>query len=898
MTIEQIKAELTLATVLHYYHLKPDKNQRLNCPFHDDKTPSLQVYYKTHTCYCFSTNCKTHGKSLDVIDFIMYMEGYTKHEAIMKAKEMLNGSIQPVDSLTRAAVLTKMFTYFKNGVHNSKPAKAYIQGRGLDWQKLEIGYNSGQFHHGERKNKNLIESCVKYGLLLDKGHVNNRTGEKTYSPFGKFGIVFPLKNCHGQTVSLYFRSIKDVKGKNHYYLRDRQGLYPHYPQAETRKLILTEAIINAASLLQDDGISSEYEILSLYGTNGMTDEHEQAIERLKDLEEIILFFDGDKAGDEAIKKYAPQLKKLKPNAKITVVETPRDEDINSLLQGHSPEILYHFLSRRKPVLSIVEGKVNTDFFLSSEIQPRSELKSSETKEKSPENKNRLSGLPDQNGALNTEDPHNIKYTGSAADYYCKGGMRNGLDSLKVSLQIINRSTRYDYRAKLDLYEYARIESVATKAAEHLKLDEEGIKKDLMNLAQLLEKHRKKTRVKKNGYHKEKVQIPQATINQCLDFLKGKDLIKGLNELIGKCGITGEETNRIFLFGIALSYKMPDTLHALIQGSSGSGKSRLLKIICLLMPPEDVICFTRVTESSFYNYPENFLVHKLIGLEDMDGLKEEAQLAIRELISNEKLVSSTSSKTESGEIVAMAKTVRGPIASIACTTKGEIYEDNMSRVFLIAVDESREQTMRIVDYQQSRAAGIIKKKDEKKMIEFIQNVARLLASYEVINPYARKIKLPESAHKIRRLNELYLSFVKQVTLIHQYQREKDKQGRLITTVEDLRIANEIMFESIVLKVDELDGSLRQFFEKLKSYVKKSGKDEFILREIRQNIKVSKSQLHRFINDLMELEYLQIIGGHANRGYQYKISYWDDIEALRARIRKDLNYQIESLKKDDN
>jgi len=688
---------------------------------------------------------------------------------------------------------------------------------------------------------------------------------------------------------LYYRSTKDIKGKNHYYLRDRQGLYPHYPRVDTRKLILTEAIIDAASLLQDDGISSEYEILSLYGTNGMTSEHEIAIEALEDLEEIILCFDGDKAADEAIKKYAPQLKKLKPKAKITVVETPRDEDINNLLQGHSSEIFYHFLSRRQPVPSVVEGEVNPNFLFSSEIaSQRSELPQSKG-EPPP-----VKPIPEQvSEALDIRDPHNIKYSGSAADYYCKGGMKNGLDSLKVSLQIINRSTRYDYRAKLDLYEYARIESVATKAAEHLKLDEEGIKRDLMNLAQLLEKHRKQTRVKKNGYHKEKVIIPQATINQCLDFLKSKDLIKRLNELIGKCGITGEETNRIFLFGIALSYKMPDTLHALIQGSSGSGKSRLLKIICLLMPPEDVICFTRVTESSFYNYPENFLVHKLIGLEDMDGLKEEAQLAIRELISNEKLVSSTSSKTESGEIVAMAKVVRGPIASIACTTKGEIYEDNMSRVFLIAVDESREQTMRIVEYQQSRAAGIIKKKDEKKTIDFIQNIARLLKPYEVINPYARKIKLPDSAHKIRRLNELYLSFVKQVTLIHQYQRETDRQGRLITTVEDLRIANEIMFESIVLKVDELDGSLRQFFEKLKAYVKKSGKDEFILREIRQNIKVSKSQLHRFINDLMELEYLQIIGGHANRGYQYKISYWDDIEALRARIRKDLDDQINGL-----
>ncbi|PSL17790.1 CHC2 zinc finger domain-containing protein, partial [Chitinophaga ginsengisoli] len=72
MEIAAIKQQLTLSQVLSYYGLKPDKHLRLHCPFHDDKTPSLQVYYKTHSCYCFSSNCKTHGKPLDVIDFVMY----------------------------------------------------------------------------------------------------------------------------------------------------------------------------------------------------------------------------------------------------------------------------------------------------------------------------------------------------------------------------------------------------------------------------------------------------------------------------------------------------------------------------------------------------------------------------------------------------------------------------------------------------------------------------------------------------------------------------------------------------------------------------------------------------------------------------------------------------------
>jgi hypothetical protein len=40
MEIQEIKAKLTLATVLSYYSLKPDKNLRLNCPFHEDKTRS------------------------------------------------------------------------------------------------------------------------------------------------------------------------------------------------------------------------------------------------------------------------------------------------------------------------------------------------------------------------------------------------------------------------------------------------------------------------------------------------------------------------------------------------------------------------------------------------------------------------------------------------------------------------------------------------------------------------------------------------------------------------------------------------------------------------------------------------------------------------------------------
>jgi len=877
MEITEIKSKLTLKEVLNHYGLKPDKHLRLNCPFHEDKTPSLQVYYKTHTCYCFSSNCSTHGKSLDVIDFILHKEGITKHEAINKAKELISGTSQPVQELTRAAILTKMFIYFKNAIHNSKPAKEYLQSRNLDYTKvgLEVGYNSGQFHHGARKEKHLIESCVKVGLLIPTGG-NGRTGDKAYKPFGKNGIVFPLKNQKGQIVSLYFRSTIAKDGRSrHFYLRDRQGLYPHYPKPTTTKLILTEAIIDAATLLQQESIIKDFEILSLYGTNGLMDEHLAAIKNLKKLEEIVFWFDGDESGNKAAEKYKAILEEEVPGIKISKVLTPDNEDVNSLLDGHSSEILTSLLQNRQALGS---SKADSLFF---------------SNEKSVEKENQ----PIQpTTELNTSNPSNLIYKGSAAEYQIKGFKLSQLDSLKVSLQITNNGQ--DFRAKTELYEYKQTNTVSQKASKILEVEESQIEKDLSRLTTLLEQYRTNYQEsktdQKNQSNQVQIKVPEATIPKCLELLKGKDYFQKLNELIGNTGVLGENESRLLLYVIASTYKMDDTLHALVQGSSGSGKTHLITKIAELMPPEHTTLLTRVTESSFYNYGEYDLQNTLLIMEDLDGLKEEAFLAFRELQSRGMLNSQVSVKDEEGNFNTVVKTVYGPIASLSATTKGEIYEDNMSRSLVIAVDESKEQTSRIIQAQNQRAAGNVNTKMEKKTIEFLQNCMRLIKPYEVVNPFANKVQLPEEAHKIRRLNQLYQSFVKQITTLHQFQRKRDKYGRLITEKQDLKIACKILFECIVLKVDELDGSLRDYFEKLKAYVEPKGKDyEFTRIEIRQKTKVSKSQQHFYMQQLQEYEYIKQVNGFSNKGYKYQIGYWDSLAALRAKIQDGLEKQLEKL-----
>jgi DNA primase catalytic core len=439
MEIQEIKQQLTLSEVIKHYGLKADKQNRVLCPFHNDTNPSLQLYYKTHTAFCFSSNCKTHGKAIDVIDFVMYYENCTKHEALQKCTEILGGSpvatkIQHSNTVTPKPYtvnqtqnfLTNMFTYFKNAVHNSKPSQEYIQSRFLDFKKTEVGYNAGQFHHGTRKDETLIQTCIEYGLLLDLG-LKARTGDTAYKPFGKWCIVFPLKNKQNQIVSLYFRSTLANKDQRHFYLKNRHGLYPNYPSAETKKLILTESIIDAATLLEQKNIQENYSVLALFGTNGLTEEHTEAVSQLKQLNEIVFFLNGDEPGIKAVEKYAPMLKAEYPNIQITSVAVPQNEDVNSLLQGHSPEILTHLIETRKEY----------SFLFSSENQVKEKIAEVIPQQEPEQQKINISGDSPQPQAigLDTNNPYNLKYTGSEAHYSIKGFNIQQLDSLKVTLQI-------------------------------------------------------------------------------------------------------------------------------------------------------------------------------------------------------------------------------------------------------------------------------------------------------------------------------------------------------------------------------------------------------------------------------------------------------------------------------
>lgn len=305
--------------------------------------------------------------------------------------------------------------------------------------------------------------------------------------------------------------------------------------------------------------------------------------------------------------------------------------------------------------------------------------------------------------------------------------------------------------------------------------------------------------------------------------------------------------------------------------------------------------TRITDKSLYNYGKYDLQQQLFVIQDLDGLSEEALLAFRELISYEKIASSTSGQDKNGQIESYVKEVLGPVASMTATTQTEVYEDNENRCFTLAVNESEVQTQAIIDYMNACSVGVVSKSKQLYTRHLLRNCVRMLQPYEVVNPYAGQLSLPQEVKKARRLHSLYQALVKQITLLHQFQRKGDEHGRLMTTKSDLQWANQILFETIILRIDELDGELRQFFEQLKSYCSENGSQhEFTRREVRQKFRISSTSLHRYMRKLLELEYVQQVGGYVNKGWVYKITYWDDIQALRAKVSRHLDTQLDQIK----
>lgn len=833
MEIAEIKSRLSIGQVLEHYGIQINKNRHCLCPFHDDKNPSMQVYPETNTVHCFSGNCEHTGKAIDQIDFIMHKEKCTKHEAISKAKSLL-GVTEPVKQKEN---LNNIFHQLKANLPKSRKATEYLKSRELYDMKLDIGSNH-------------------------QTSINGKTGY--HYPKLKSCIVFPLRNQKGEIVSFYGRNLT----KGHYYLEDRKGLYPNYPSREAQTIILTESIIDAATVNK----YTEYQALALYGTNGLTTEHTKALQGCKQLEEIMLFLDGDTAGQKAVEKYSKQLNELLPKVTISQVQTPEGEDPNSLVQSHEAEILNHLISERQILFSSLESSNE------KEIQSSSKL--------------------------DTSNPEYITWRKENLLISIFGGVGlHPLDKLKVTLKIErtdSRSPLHSIRHSLDLYHDDQSEKLIRKAAERLETGSREMQLAIAELTQELENYRLEQVELQKPKKAEKRTLSVIRQEKAIKFLQSENLLQKTNELIGKSGMVGEETNRLLMYLVFTSRLREQPLHIISLGASGTGKTYLQEKIAELIPEEHKLEITTLSENALYYFERTELKNKLVLIEDLDGANDDKILyAIRELMSKKRISKTIPIKDAKGNMKTITLQVEGPICLAGTTTREKLYEDNANRSLLVYLDNSKQHKESIMNYQRGLSAGTINKSQEEEIKEFFKDVQSVLQPVQVRNPYATQLIIPETVFKPLRTNAHYLNFIEVITFYKQYQREikTDQSGAkyIETTLEDIAEANQLLKEVLLAKSDELTKACRDFFERLKHHLNGQNKKTFYSQEVRLPLRMSPNNLKYYLSILVRYHLIKIIGGHPRKkGYEYEITSSEEYKELQNQLSNALDKALEKIK----
>lgn len=505
--------------------------------------------------------------------------------------------------------------------------------------------------------------------------------------------------------------------------------------------------------------------------------------------------------------------------------------------------------------------------------------------------------------LDITNPEQLIYQNQLLKMTALGGIKlEGLDRMRVTLKIgLVDSSVPPVRHNLDLYNDNQLEKLVRKVAERLEVGTKVVMACLSELTNQLEQYRLQ-RIKEN--QPEMYKSPTLTADErkaAEDFLKSTNLLERTNQLIGKSGVVGEIDNRLIMYLIFTSRKQTTPLHIVSLGASGVGKTHLQEKVGQLIPEEDTLSVTSLSENSFYYFGQKELKNKLILIEDLDGVGSNAGsqgggafYALRELQSKKRISKTVARKNAQGETRSVHLIVEGPVSVAGCTTKEQIYEDNANRSFLINLDESQQQTDLIMDYQRTEAAGLVDYKTQEEAAKLLRNCQRILEPIKVVNPYAQQLKIPGEVFKPRRTNSHYLQFIGLITFYHQFQRTQrvDKETGEVyieTNLEDIAEANKLMKHILLRKSDELTGACRNYFELLKAWLKDQQKIDqptsqptFTNAEARAALRENHSNQKRYMIQLQQSGLVRKVKGDKKKGFYYEIISLDEYEKLKEGI----------------
>lgn len=357
--IDEIKNNNDIVDVIsQYVHLKRSgRNYFGLCPFHNEKSPSFAVSPDKQIFHCFG--CGVGG---NVIHFISKIEGINFRESVELLAERANIVLPKLENVgdnktqelkEKIYQINKETAYFYHEnlyKPTAKMAQEYVKKRKLNNSTLKeflIGY-SCNFNelYNFLKSKGFSDEAILASDLVNK----NERGQ--YIDRFRHRLMFPIQDVRGRIIAFGGRVLDDSKPKyinspeNLVYSKGRHlfGLY-NAKKHDTKKILIVEGYMDVISLHQR-GITN---VVASLGT-AMTEAQGRLLRRSS--EQIVLGYDADGAGQEAIIRGLEILRNLGCDVRVLQISGAKDPD--EYVTKYGPERLVKCIDN---AISLVEFKV-------------------------------------------------------------------------------------------------------------------------------------------------------------------------------------------------------------------------------------------------------------------------------------------------------------------------------------------------------------------------------------------------------------------------------------------------------------------------------------------------------------------------------------------------------------
>jgi len=920
--LERIKRETDLAALVRSrsVELKPHGKDLIGlCPFHDDHLPSLVVTPSRGLWHCLGA-CSTGGS---VIDWVMRAEGVSFRHAVelLRAGVPAAAGAPPTGPVKLSSVrrlplpldpeasdrdlLRQVVAYYHDTLKTSPEALAYLERRGIN-DASAVGHFSVGY-----ANRTL-------GLRLPLK--NRKTGEALRSRLQTLGILresghehlvgcltIPILSPAGEVLGIYGRRISDTVQPGtppHLYLPGpHRGVWNLSALADSKEIILCESLIDALTFW----CAGFHHVTTAYGVNGFTSELLEAF-KAYGTERVLIAYDRDGAGDVAAETLATNLageaiecrrvlfpKGMDANDYARKVQ-PASQSLGVLL--HSAELIAgatarHAAPATPPAAATAPAAVaashppQTAF---EEAAPSLAAAASEPLSVSAEHA-APPPMPPRPAEVTAEvrSDDEVVITLGDRSYRVRGLAKNTTyEQLKVLVRV--SSNGLFFLDGVDLVS-ARARALFIKAAaEELGVKEEIVKKDLGKVLAKLEELQD-LMIKRLLEPKGTKPSPMSPddLREAMSFLKDPHLLDRILADFERCGVVGEETNKLVGYMAAVSRKLDEPLAVIIQSSSAAGKSALMEAILAFVPEEERVKYSAMTGQSLFYMGDADLKHKILAIAEEEGA-ERASYALKLLQSEGELtIASTGKDPATGRLITHEYRVEGPVMILLTTTAVEIDEELLNRCIVLTVDEDREQTRAIHRLQRESQTleGLLRRHERTALLRLHRNAQRLLRPLGVINPYARSLTFLDDKTRTRRDHLKYLTLIRTIALLHQCQRPIRRtihRGEAIeyveVTLDDIALANRLAHEVLGRTLDELPPQTRRLLLAIDTMVKARCKAQaidrqdlrFSRRDVREHTGWSLTQLRLHIDRLVEMEYLLVHRGGRGQSFVYEL-LWD-------------------------